>query len=123
MLTALDHVNLRTPDLDKMTEWYETILGLKNGERPDIPIAGEWLYLNDVAVVHLVLDKNPPPNDPTSLEHFAFRATGMAEFEDKLMTAGVPFKKQGIPGTDIIQFNLDDPMGNHLHIDFRDSVS
>jgi catechol 2,3-dioxygenase-like lactoylglutathione lyase family enzyme len=123
MLTALDHVNLRTPDLDKMTEWYETILGLKKGKRPDFSIKGVWLYLNDVAVVHLVLDKNPLPKDPTSLEHFAFRATGMAEFEDKLITAGVSFKKQSLPEAGLVQFNLEDPMGNHLHVDFRDSDS
>ncbi|MEO0379890.1 MAG: VOC family protein [Pseudomonadota bacterium] len=122
MLTTLDHVNICTPDLDMMTEWYEDILGLKKGVRPPIPIPGVWLFLNDVAVIHLVLDNQPLTDAAVSLEHFAFRATGMSEFEQKLTSAGVPFDRQAVPGTDIVQFNLRDPMGNHLHIDFRDGV-
>ena len=123
MLTALDHVKLRTPDLDLMINWYETHLGLKRGKRPEIPITGVWLYLNDVAVVHLMLDESPLPREATSLEQFAFRAAGMTAFAEKLTAAGVPFEKSDVAGTNITQFNLTDPMGNHLHVDFRDSDS
>ena len=30
----LDHVNLRTTQLDTMIAWYENVLGLTNGPRP-----------------------------------------------------------------------------------------
>lgn len=120
MLTKLDHVNLCTPDPNTMVAWYESVLGLKQGDRPDIPVLGVWLYLNETPVIHLVLDTQPLSRDPASLEHFAFRAEGMAAFEEKLTASQVPFDRRGIPGTNIVQFNLTDPMGNHLHVDFNE---
>ncbi|AEI95182.1 VOC family protein [Roseobacter litoralis] len=120
MLTALDHVNLCTPDPEKMIDWYESVLGLKQGYRPDFPVPGVWLYLNDTPVIHLVVDTQPLSRDPSSLEHFAFRAQGMAAFEQKLISSEVPFDRRDVPGTNIVQFNLTDPMGNHLHVDFRE---
>lgn len=120
MLTGLDHVNIHTDDIQGTADWYESVLGLRQGPRPDFPMAGAWIYLGDTAVIHLVLNEQPLTRDPASLEHFAFRAEGMAAFEEKLSAKGVPFERQNVPGTDIVQFNLHDPMGNHLHIDFRE---
>ena len=50
----LDHVNVRTAQLDSMITWYEQILGLHNGPRPNFPFPGAWLYSGEDAVVHLV---------------------------------------------------------------------
>lgn len=119
MLTALDHVNLHTDDLEGMANWYQDILGLRPGARPSISVPGVWMYLGDTAVVHLVLHERPLSRSAGSLEHFAFRATGMEAFKEKLTARGIAFDQQDVPGTDIVQFNLNDPMGNHLHIDFR----
>lgn len=119
MLTALDHVNLRTADMEKMAQWYSEVLGLRRGPRPEMSVAGIWMYLNDDAVVHLVHCDDPLTREPVSLEHFAFRATGMDAFKEKLAALGIDYEPQEIPGTDIVQLNLHDPMGNHLHIDFR----
>lgn len=118
MLTALDHINLLTDDLQGTADWYENILGLEQGPRPDFSMQGVWIYLGDTAVIHLVLSDAPLSRDLASLEHFAFRAEGMAGFEKKLVDQAVPFDRQTVPGTNIVQFNLKDPMGNHLHIDF-----
>lgn len=119
MLTALDHVNLHTDDLEGMTEWYKTVLGLVPGPRPAFSIPGVWLYLDDLPVVHLVHCDAPLAKATVSLEHFAFRATGMAGFEKKLSEMGITHDIQEVPGTDILQVNVHDPMGNHLHIDFE----
>ena len=120
MPTALDHVNLHTHDPKALAIWYETILGLRQGPRSEIPVPGIWMYLGDTAVVHIVLYEHPMLCEAPSLEHFAFRAEGMVEFEDKLNVMNVPFDRQGVPGTNIVQFNLKDPMGNHFHVDFRE---
>lgn len=122
MLTALDHVNLHTADLEEMAKWYEDILGLKPGPRPNLSVPGIWMYLGDTAVVHLVQFDGPLTQAAVSLEHFAFRATGMDAFVQKLNDHGIPFDQQPVPGTDIVQFNLRDPMGTHLHIDFREGA-
>ena len=41
-ITAFDHVNVRTANLDTMTEWYGDILGLRPGKRPDFGFPGTF---------------------------------------------------------------------------------
>ena len=56
----LDHVNVRTSQLDAMIDWYSNILGLRQGDRPNFPFPGAWMYAGDQAVVHLVeVDGDP----------------------------------------------------------------
>ena len=50
----LDHVNIRTTQLETMIDWYTNILGMHSGHRPDFPFPGAWMYAGDVAAVHLV---------------------------------------------------------------------
>ena len=52
-INRLDHVNLRTMQLDTMIAWYVDVLGLQNGARPDFGFPGAWLYAGDAAVVHM----------------------------------------------------------------------
>lgn len=119
----LDHVNLRTGHLDKMIRWYSDVLGLSEGWRPPFAFPGAWLYAGDTPVVHLVaVEGTPRTGGDIALEHFALYAGGPSElqaFRDRLMAAGLTAEERQVPGTDILQLNLHDPDGNHLHVDFR----
>ena len=53
-LGTLDHVNVRTNNLEAMTAWYTEILGMHAGDRPQLQTAGAWMYVGDHPVVHLV---------------------------------------------------------------------
>lgn len=53
-LKRLDHVHQSTHRLDTVIEWYTRILPLQSGNRPDFSFAGDWLYLDDTPIVHLV---------------------------------------------------------------------
>ncbi len=124
-IRKLDHVNLVTARLSEMVAWYEEILGLASGPRPDFPFSGAWLYACDTAVVHLVEDKGKPrvgSEVALKIEHFALSATGMDQFEKILTEAGQPFEQINVPGTDLVQFHLADPDGNHIHVDFLGKV-
>ena len=118
-ITAFDHVNIRTTRLDEMIAWYSDILGLYPGPRPDFGFPGAWLYLRDHALVHLVGVDDPPddPGNPT-LEHFALRAEGLKEFLAKLDKRGVEARLAKVPDLPILQINVFDPDGNHIHVDF-----
>lgn len=120
-LGKLDHVNLRTRNLDTMIAWYTTVLGMRTGDRPNFPFPGAWLYVGDQAAVHLIgVDESPGAGSEVDLklEHFAFSATGMDGFHSALTAAGEKFERREVPGGKIIQYNLWDPDQNHLHIDF-----
>jgi len=118
-LTAFDHVNIRTTKLDEMIAWYGAVLDLHPGRRPPFAFDGAWLYLGETAVIHLVVCPDPcAPGEALSLEHFAFRAKGMADIRARLTEKGVPYTIDPVPGFPVVQINLNDPEGNHIHIDF-----
>ena len=118
-LDRLDHVNVRTANLDAMVEWYCGILGMENGARPPFPFPGAWLYAGDQAAVHLIgVDAAPPDAGDLQIEHFALSATGLAEFVERLEQTQVPYQAVRVPGLGILQINLHDVDGNHIHIDF-----
>ena len=94
--------------------------GLHPGKRPDFNIPGAWLYLNDTAVVHLVgVIEEPSIGANPSLEHFAFSAEGLDEFVEKLKSRGIAHTVDPVPGVPLLQVNLHDFDGNHIHVDFR----
>jgi catechol 2,3-dioxygenase-like lactoylglutathione lyase family enzyme len=118
-VTAFDHVNLRTANLDEMGRFYRDILGLQAGERPPFNFGGAWLYCGDLAVVHLVEVAEAPATREPRLEHFAFRAAGLGSFLALLSGHGVAYETVVVPGMEIIQVNFHDPDGNHIHVDFQ----
>lgn len=120
-IRRLDHVNVVTANLAEMVEWYEAVLGLRTGYRPDFPFGGAWLYAGDAAVVHLVEDserRRAGSEVDLKLEHFAFSATDLSAFEQKLEAYRTPFKKTEVRDAGIVQFHVSDPDGNHIHVDF-----
>ena len=120
-VTGLDHVNLRTKQLEAMIEWYTSVLGLRDGDRPNFPFPGAWLYAGDQAVVHLVgISEDPGAGSdvPLKLEHFALSASGRAGFEARLKEKGERFETSELQSVGIVQYNVWDPDGNHIHVDF-----
>jgi len=119
-IDRLDHVNIRTANLEAMIAFYEQALGFRNGARPPFPFPGAWLYAGDAAVVHLIGVESPPGmTDDLQLEHFAFSANDMDGFVAGLEGLDIPYRIANVPDTDLVQVNLHDPDGNHLHVDFR----
>lgn len=119
MIGRLDHVNVRTANLEGLVRFYTDVLGLEVGERPPLGFPGAWLYSGDAAVIHLVaVAQQPMPEGPLRLEHFAFSATGLPEFVSRLTRLGIAFGQRRQPGTGRVMINIEDPDGNRLHIDF-----
>ena len=118
-LGSLDHVNVRTAKVAEMRAWYVRVLGMVDGDRPNFPFPGAWLYTGNYPVVHLVGVKDDPANSDPKLEHFAFAATGLTSFKEKLEALGEKYDVRVVPGLGIVQFNIWDPDGNHIHIDFK----
>ncbi len=69
----LDHINIRTNDLEKVKDTLIAILGLEVGARPPFPFPGYWLYGNGRAIVHLTVTDQDPGTDTGALDHVAFK--------------------------------------------------
>lgn len=120
-IAKLDHVNIITTQLDIMINWYADVLGLHKGYRPNFGFPGAWLYAGDTAIVHLVTADEPAVGSELilKLEHFALSATGSKnEFEEKLKAMGIKFRSSTVDEVSLVQVNVHDPDGNHIHVDF-----
>lgn len=117
----LDHVNVRTAQLDVMVTWYTQVLGFHAGNRPDFPFPGAWMYANAEAVVHLVGVTGEPgagAEVALKLEHFAFLASDEAAFATRLNALGEQYRRVELTDFKLVQYNIRDPDGNHIHVDF-----
>ena len=118
MLQKLEHVNVRTSNLEEMIKWYVEVLNMVNGDRPDFGFPGAWLYVGDTPAVHLVKVTEEPKSIEPKIEHFAFAATGIKEFLAKLDDRDIPYSLATVRNLPIVQVNVSDPDDNHIHIDF-----
>ena len=117
-LTQLDHVNIRTTRLAELTGFYAEVLGLRPGPRPPFGFSGAWLYCGTQAAVHLVgVAQGPQGNEP-KIEHFAFRAEGLAAFLARLRRGGISYRISIVPQLELRQINIFDPDGNHIEVAF-----
>ena len=121
IIKKLDHVNVRTAQLENMTQWYVEVLGLSSGYRPHFPFPGAWLYADKTVVIHLVGVNDlagAGSEQALKLEHFAFSASGAATLEKTLNDRAESFRRSEQKEINLVQYNIWDPDGNHIHVDF-----
>ncbi len=117
-LIDLDHVNIRTANLAEMTQFYQEVLGLESGPRPDFQFDGAWLYCGEKAAVHLVEVPETPEGRAPRIEHFAFQASGLEAYLSHLKNRGIGYRISIVPDLEIRQVNIHDPDGNHIEVAF-----
>lgn len=138
MALTLNHYSIRTTDIDASRDFYERVLGLTVGPRPDFPFPGAWMYRGDHgdvanAVVHIIgIDPNDAKGlqnylggrDPASLkgsgaiDHIAFFADGLAAMLEHLRGLGVPVRERTVPNIGLHQLFLDDPNGVMVELNY-----
>lgn len=120
------HFNIRCSksDLPAIEKFYAEVMGLKKGYRPDFRFDGVWLYDGDDPIVHVSarfpegsIAKHDKHNG--SIDHIAFRASGAAEFRNRLKQLGIAFEEQNIENAGYQVF-LHDPVGTKLEFNFLD---
>jgi catechol 2,3-dioxygenase-like lactoylglutathione lyase family enzyme len=115
----LDHVNIRTAKLDEMSAFYEDVLGLKRGKRPNFQFGGAWHYCGSNAIVHLVESVRKIKNGEAQVEHFALRAGGsMRTFQRKMRQHDAPYNVVSLLDINMQQVNVFDPDGNKIEVQF-----
>ncbi|MBI1774346.1 MAG: VOC family protein [Proteobacteria bacterium] len=115
---GLDHVNIRTRDLERSQRFYQDVLGMRLGPRPAFTFPGAWLYVGDQPVVHLVGDPKAPQGSKAAFDHVAFAASGMATFKRRLEKAAIGFESRIVPGARRYQIFLTDPDGVKVELQF-----
>jgi len=138
MTLSLNHFSIRTTNLESTRVFYESVLGLTVGPRPQFPFPGLWLYNGDHgnvanAMVHIIgIDKNDPEGlkqylgdrDVSSLhgsgavDHIALMITGLKDMLARLKRLDVPYRERTVPGLGLHQLFLDDPSGLVIELNY-----
>ena len=117
-LRSLDHINIHTENLEALAAWYERVLGLRVGSRPAFGSDGRWLFLGDKPIVHLIAADTVERVANPALEHFALSASGLGDFLTKMDSTDTAYRLIEVPEVEMVQVNIADRDGNHIHIDF-----
>lgn len=103
MIIDLNHVNIVTEKVDETREFFERVLGLKAGYRPDFDFDGAWLYAGDKPIIHLqalASSKNRPSGAPIglgALDHASFEVADIAAARARLEANAVTFRETRSP--------------------------
>lgn len=110
MSIVLDHVNVRCSDLEATKAFFETVVGLSDGWRPDFPFPGYWLYSGDQAVVHLVEMKlSGERAGKGTMDHFAFRGGDYETQKKAIADAGLKVRQNDVPDLNMRQLFVTGP--------------
>lgn len=124
MIRTLDHINIRTVDLEGTQRFFCDLLGLTVGWRPAFPFPGAWLYAGEQAVVHLVsVDAPFPGSKGVALDHAAFTVDDFEAAKAKLDAAGVSYRETATPEGNTRQLFFSDPNGVVIELDHRSARS
>src|SRR6267154_4863290 len=118
---VLDHFNIRTRNLADTVRFYEDIMGLEKGPRPNCAFPGAWMYSEGKAVVHLVdISKTDEAQKPDSgvVHHVAFASSGFNSMKRRLKSKNLPFDVREVPGVAVWQIFVTDPNGVMLELNY-----
>ena len=122
---AFNHFNIRAPKplLEEVKAFYLDVVGLTEGYRPDVPIHGYWLYLDDLPVLHLMEWSDIPEAfqyEKGFLDHVAFSCDDLESFIAKLANLNVVYARRDfdLDGGVFTQLEITDPVGNGVELNF-----
>ena len=89
-ITQMQHYMVLSKDLEKTRRFYCDVLGLRTGPRPPFDFEGLWIYVGDVAVVHVagqasyeetgrLVERGAERHGSGSVDHIAFAANNYDE--------------------------------------------
>ena len=134
LISSLDHCAIRTTKLQETRDFFVDILGLEDGERPDFPFPGAWLYTDSTAVIHLI---GVDPDDPSGLQryvggeistealqgsgafdHIAFRANDPSVLTERLKQTDYEYRERQVPNMNLFQIFVEDPNGITIELNY-----
>jgi catechol-2,3-dioxygenase len=117
----LDHINISAPMeiLMEVRDFYCSVLGLKEGYRPDFGQKGFWLYSSDKPLIHLSeCDAALTDMKQGYLNHVAFQTTGLEDMIERLKTKNIEYRSSYIAEIKMSQIFFHDPAGTRIEVNF-----
>ena len=119
---VLDHYNVSTRNLKATVQFYEDVLGFKNGPRPQFDFPGAWLYSAGHPVLHLndisQTDREQRP-DSGVIDHVAFGSRGFEATKRHLAGKGISYRVNQVPKSTRWQIFFRDPNNVEIELNFE----
>jgi catechol 2,3-dioxygenase-like lactoylglutathione lyase family enzyme len=128
---GLDHLSVRTQDVERTAEFFAKVLDMKPGPRPPFKFPGCWLYqdLDDEPLIHVIgvdataddyLGERDINTDNTgALDHIAFKVQDYNAMKQRLSGYGIEFVERQVPETGVRQLFVTDPHNITLELIFQ----
>jgi catechol 2,3-dioxygenase-like lactoylglutathione lyase family enzyme len=119
MIVGMNHFTVIAEDERNTLDFYEGLLGLNVGHRPDLGFAGAWLYAGGPqAVLHLYFDRPVPNQRAGVIDHMAFTAGDLRAVKARFDTHGTKYDLRRQAGAGTWQLFCFDPNGAKVELDF-----
>jgi catechol 2,3-dioxygenase-like lactoylglutathione lyase family enzyme len=120
MIHGMNHFTVTAEDRAATLGFYCGLLGLKEGQRPDLGFPGAWLYAegNPQAVLHIYWDRPMPSGRTGVIDHMAFTASNLKAVKARFDAAGLKYDLRQQAGAGTWQLFSHDPNGAKVELDF-----
>jgi catechol 2,3-dioxygenase-like lactoylglutathione lyase family enzyme len=125
-LVDINHVAIRTLDLDKTNTFYTEVLGMGLAKRPPFEFPGSWLSIGQT-MIHVLAGDAAYDTDgkfrPAGgcIDHISISAEGYDDFTKRFDTHKVAWREFAVPNADICQLFVRDPNGILIELNFTAS--
>ena len=125
MIHAMNHFTITAEDRTETLAYYCGLLGLHEGERPDLGFPGAWLYADEApaALLHIYWDRPMPAVRTGVIDHLAFSARDLPAVKGRFDASGIKYDLRRQKQSGIWQLFSFDPNGARVELDFDPSES
>jgi len=129
-VSAIDHVNIVTDDVDATCAFYGDLLGLVRDASPVTGMGGQGAWLRDAsgnAIIHLMangpamaatIGDHLPGMSTGPIHHVALRCTGFESMKERLAALGTEHRINDRKYGDLRQIFVLDPSNVSLELNF-----
>ena len=123
MIHAMNHFTITAEDRAATLAYYCGLLGLHEGERPDLGFPGAWLYADEApaALLHIYWDRPMPAVRTGVIDHLAFSARDLPAVKARFDASGIKYDLRRQKQSGIWQLFSFDPNGARVELDFDPS--
>ena len=117
-VAGMNHFTILTDDVEGTVRFYNDVLGLAAGPRPNFDFPGAWLYAGGAPILHVIGGHPKSELKAGVIDHMAFTTRDLAATLAALKSRGIEHSCRRQVGSGTWQVFLHDPNGAKVELDF-----